>query len=80
MLRRDQGRTRTGERVQNQLPGRAEGFHQGKQGRHGLLRRVQLVSRIGHVDHVRDGLCGRRHVALGQQIGALVFIPEKAGR
>lgn len=80
MLRRHQRRTRTRERVQHQTAYRAEGFHQRQKCRHRLLRRVQFIARIGHVEHVRDGLCWRYHIAFGQQVSALMFIPEKSGR
>src|SRR3546814_11613204 len=42
-----------------------------------LLRRMQLVSGIGEVDHVGDGMLRQARLTLCQQIGLLMLVAQK---
>jgi hypothetical protein len=65
------------ERIEYQLTGQCEAMNQRRQCRYRLLRRVQLVAAVRHVDHIGYWLLRQRWPALRQQVRLLVPIAEK---
>ncbi|ACV75824.1 hypothetical protein Za10_1281 [Zymomonas mobilis subsp. mobilis NCIMB 11163] len=80
MLRRHQRRPRTAKRVQHQATHRAKRIDQRKQRRHRLLRRMQFIARIRHVDHIRHRLSGPPHAPFCQKVGAFMLVAKKTRR
>src|SRR5690606_3515853 len=68
------------ERVQHKLAGLRESLDQRRQGFDRLLRRVQLVARIGEVDHVRDGIFRQTNIALRQQVSLFMLVAQELRR
>jgi hypothetical protein len=76
LLRGNERRAGTTERVEHESVRRAKRRDQRLQDFDRLLRRMKTVSGIRPVEHVRDRRRRRIHIALGEQVSSLVLVAQ----
>lgn len=65
-------------RIEHHIDPAAEHVDQGQEGFHGFFGPMELVTGIGKVDNIRNGIVGTCRIALGEEISLFVLIPQKA--
>src|SRR5216117_1728022 len=76
--RRDKGRARTAEWIEDRIARLRESLDQRPENADGFLRRMQPVPAIGPADYVGRRAGGRRGPPLGEQVSLLVLIAQVA--